>query len=202
MKRMSFRTLFVKICWFSCFRRRAVPTMFRVNNFCCFCSLQCGATIVGLLSAVISVGLVISGVLCTIAPPTGADFPVNNTMPNNTTDLMNDYRLVWYRIGILTILLYFGQFIVSCLLVYGANMDKPRYVKPWIVYTMVALGEGIITYMVATLMAFKFVGVTEGLTVLLSTVTVALAAFYFIIVVHSFHFKMYGEEGPPKYSPI
>ncbi|XP_067011754.1 uncharacterized protein [Anabrus simplex] len=79
------------------------------------------------------------------------------------------------------------QLILSILLLYGADYESPKLVKPWVIFSMIMTGVMVATYfglgIVTLVLGFDKVGAS----ILIGIVLASAISFYFILVVHSFY---------------
>ncbi|GLH12741.1 Zinc metalloprotease-like protein [Gryllus bimaculatus] len=80
------------------------------------------------------------------------------------------------------------QLVLSVLLLYGADYENPRLVKPWVLFSMVLTSAIVAVYFGLAVLTFALGGHRKvGYAILVGILGTTALSTYFILVVYSFY---------------
>ncbi|XP_068085714.1 uncharacterized protein [Anabrus simplex] len=175
----------------------------KVSQCCCGCSLKTGTIIVAVLQALGGSCLSVSMSVKAYRPGNITVFSGRN---HGLTDeevaqvnryiraLSADPKSICIALAVIGVI----QLILSVLLLYGADRENPKLVRPWIFFSAIMTLLMIATYFAFATLTFVLGLEGVGAAVLIGMVPASGILLYFIILVYSYYDYLLGSTLPCK----
>ncbi|KAK7863338.1 hypothetical protein R5R35_009693 [Gryllus longicercus] len=164
----------------------------------CGCTLKTGTIVIGALQALAGFSMMVSEALAAYrgapahlprgpSPSLAAGGGGGAAAPE--ADDGGARQLVQGQRGLCAALSVAGalQLVLSVLLLYGADYENPRLVKPWVLFSMVLTSAIVAVYFGLAVLTFALGGHPKvGYAILVGILGTTALSTYFILVVYSF----------------
>ncbi|XP_067012000.2 lysosomal-associated transmembrane protein 4B [Anabrus simplex] len=169
-----------------------------VKQCCCGCTLKTGTIIIGVLYGLGALAGLVSNIMKAGAEQMSPEIAKHLNFTEEMREQYNNIIRASSYINIVVAIILCLQLILCILLVYGANNENPRLIRPWIIYSIVSVTLSSIIYLILMILSFVYLSAASGIAILIGTALYIALSAYFIIVVNSFHLDLVGQRNPSK----